>query len=150
MALAVLQGTIGNREFLLDTRSRPTVRLGTCAMKFCGYETGDFFDEMFGENGQPRAAARPLARNIESLPDGELVNRQQAAEQGRLFYERNFDLSRSLADDGWRSTSSQSAKDENTFSVMSGSCSGPRSRIRWYAGYGFARFDGSSSCNRSA
>src|SRR5437762_12878034 len=50
-------------------------------MKFCGYETGDFFDEMFGENGQPRAAARPLARNIESLPDGELVNRQQAADQ---------------------------------------------------------------------
>src|SRR5207245_11120314 len=81
MALAVLQGTIGNREFLLDTRSRPTVRLGTCAMKFCGYETGDFFDEMFGENGQPRAAARPLARNIESLPDGELVNRQQADDQ---------------------------------------------------------------------
>src|SRR5438552_712533 len=50
-------------------------------MKFCGYETGDFFDEMFGENGQPRAAARPLARNIESLSDGELVNRQQAADQ---------------------------------------------------------------------
>ena len=53
-------------------------------MKFCGYETGDFFDEMFGENGQPRAAARPLARNIESLPDGELVNRQQAADQALI------------------------------------------------------------------
>ena len=50
-------------------------------MKFCGYETGGFFDEMFGEDGRPRAAARPLARNIESLPDGELVNRQQAADQ---------------------------------------------------------------------
>src|SRR5438477_3047341 len=50
-------------------------------MKFCGYETGDFLDEMFGENGLPRAAARPLARNIESLPDGELVTRQQAADQ---------------------------------------------------------------------
>ena len=50
-------------------------------MKFNGYETGDFFDEMFGENGQPRAAARPLARNIESLPAGELRNRQQAADQ---------------------------------------------------------------------
>ncbi len=53
-------------------------------MKFCGYETGDFFDEMFGENGQPRAAVRPLARNIESLPDGELVNRQQAADQALI------------------------------------------------------------------
>jgi uncharacterized circularly permuted ATP-grasp superfamily protein len=50
-------------------------------MKFNGYDTGDFFDEMFGENGQPRAAARPLARNIESLPAGELMNRQQAADQ---------------------------------------------------------------------
>ncbi len=53
-------------------------------MKFCGYETGDFFDEMFGENGQPRAAARHLARNIESLPAGELVNRQQAADQALI------------------------------------------------------------------
>jgi len=53
-------------------------------MKFCGYETGDFFDEMIGENGQPRAAARPLARSIESLPDGELVNRQQAADQALI------------------------------------------------------------------
>ena len=53
-------------------------------MKFCGYDTGDYFDEMFGENGQPRAAARPLARNIESLPDGELVNRQQAADQALI------------------------------------------------------------------
>ena len=49
-------------------------------MKFRGYDTGDFFDEMFGEDGRPRAAARPLARNIESLPEGELVNRQQAAD----------------------------------------------------------------------
>src|SRR6266481_6470457 len=53
-------------------------------MNFCGYETGDYFDEMIGENVQPRAAARPLARNIESLPDGELVNRQQAADQALI------------------------------------------------------------------
>src|SRR5438477_10684151 len=53
-------------------------------MKFNGYDTGDFFDEMFGENGQPRAAARPLARNIESLPAGERVNRQQAADQALI------------------------------------------------------------------
>ena len=45
------------------------------------YEVGTFFDEMFGENGQPRAAARPLARNIASLPPGELVNRQRAADR---------------------------------------------------------------------
>ena len=41
-------------------------------MKFGNYETGEFFDEMFGEGGEPRSAARPLARNLESLPDGEL------------------------------------------------------------------------------
>jgi uncharacterized circularly permuted ATP-grasp superfamily protein len=50
-------------------------------MKLGEYEVGDFFDEMFGENGRPRAAAKPLAKNIESLPAGELVNRQLAADQ---------------------------------------------------------------------
>ena len=50
-------------------------------MKLCNYEVGDFFDEMFGENGRPRAAARPLARNIESLPNGELGNLQTAADR---------------------------------------------------------------------
>jgi uncharacterized circularly permuted ATP-grasp superfamily protein len=50
-------------------------------MKLVGYEVGDFFDEMFGESGRPRASARPLARNIESLPPGELVNRQLAADR---------------------------------------------------------------------
>ena len=48
------------------------------------YEVGTFFDEMFGENGQPRAAARPLARNIASLPPGELVNRQLAADRALI------------------------------------------------------------------
>jgi uncharacterized circularly permuted ATP-grasp superfamily protein len=50
-------------------------------MKLGEYEVGGFFDEMFGENGRPRAAARPLAKNIESLPPGELVNRQLAADR---------------------------------------------------------------------
>ncbi|MDB6110163.1 MAG: hypothetical protein JWR69_1913 [Pedosphaera sp.] len=50
-------------------------------MKLGEYEVGSFFDEMFGENGRPRAAARPLAKNIESLPPGELVNRQLAADR---------------------------------------------------------------------
>jgi uncharacterized circularly permuted ATP-grasp superfamily protein len=50
-------------------------------MKLSDYEVGSFFDEMFGENGRPRAAARPLARNIESLPPGELLNRQLAADR---------------------------------------------------------------------
>src|SRR5689334_13854600 len=53
-------------------------------MSFKGYEVGEFFDEMFGENGQPRASARRLVNNIENLPDGELFNRQRAAERALL------------------------------------------------------------------
>lgn len=45
------------------------------------YEIGEFFDEMFGEGGEPRSAAKPLARNIESLPEGELALRQRAADR---------------------------------------------------------------------
>jgi uncharacterized circularly permuted ATP-grasp superfamily protein len=53
-------------------------------MRFELYEVGEFFDEMFGENGQPRASARRLANNIEKLPNGELFNRQRAAERALL------------------------------------------------------------------
>lgn len=53
-------------------------------MRFAAYEVGEFFDELFGENGEPRASARTLIRNIESLPIGELHNRQQAAERALL------------------------------------------------------------------
>jgi uncharacterized circularly permuted ATP-grasp superfamily protein len=53
-------------------------------MTFDGYSVEDFFDEMFGEGGKPRAAARTLVRNIERLPPGELLNRQKAAERALL------------------------------------------------------------------
>lgn len=53
-------------------------------MRFNQYEVGDFFDEMFSEQGYARAAAHPLIRTIESLADGELLNRQQAAERALL------------------------------------------------------------------
>src|SRR5262245_25164451 len=53
-------------------------------MKFMDYEVGDYFDEIFGENGRPRASARTLVRNIEQMPPGELLNRQQAAERALL------------------------------------------------------------------
>lgn len=49
-------------------------------MNFAGYDSTGFFDEMIGEDGSPRAAARPLAKDIELLPEGELALRQQAAE----------------------------------------------------------------------
>lgn len=53
-------------------------------MRFERYDVGEFFDELFGEQGLPRASARPLIHNIESLPDGELLNRQKAAERALL------------------------------------------------------------------
>jgi len=54
------------------------------AMKFSDYEPGEFFDELFGEDGAPRASARTLVRNIEGLPNGELLSRQRAAERALL------------------------------------------------------------------
>jgi len=53
-------------------------------MRFERYEVGEFFDEMFGEQGSPRALARALVQNIEGLPEGELLNRQRAAERALL------------------------------------------------------------------
>jgi len=49
-------------------------------MKFLSYRAGTFFDEVFGENDAPRAAAKTLVNIIQSLPDGELLRRQQSAE----------------------------------------------------------------------
>jgi uncharacterized circularly permuted ATP-grasp superfamily protein len=53
-------------------------------MNFTGYETSDFFDEMIAGDGSPRLAARPLARDIETLPEGELGLRQKAAEHALI------------------------------------------------------------------
>jgi uncharacterized circularly permuted ATP-grasp superfamily protein len=61
-------------------------------MQFKRYEIGDFFDEMFGEDGQPRASARTLVRNLECLPDGELLNRQRAAERALLHMGITFNV----------------------------------------------------------
>ena len=53
-------------------------------MRFEGYEAGPFYDEVFDSNGQARALAAPLVRNIEQLAAGELLNHQQAAERALL------------------------------------------------------------------
>src|SRR5262249_61425424 len=50
-------------------------------MKLDDSDTSEFCEEMFGDARRPRAAARHLARNLESLPDGELRTRQQAADR---------------------------------------------------------------------
>ena len=50
-------------------------------MRFNSYETGNFYDEMFVANSTPRPGAQLLKERIESLPDGELLARQAAAER---------------------------------------------------------------------
>jgi uncharacterized circularly permuted ATP-grasp superfamily protein len=50
-------------------------------MKFASYQTASFHDEMFLADGAPRSGARLLKERIESLPDGELLARQAAAER---------------------------------------------------------------------
>ena len=41
-------------------------------MLFDGYDSGDFFDEMFDAQGKPRPAARLLFQRVAALGDGEL------------------------------------------------------------------------------
>jgi len=53
-------------------------------MTFEGYDVGGFFDELVTDGGVPRSTARLLIRDIESLPDGELQLRQQAAERALI------------------------------------------------------------------
>ena len=62
------------------------------SMRFKAYEVGEFFDELFGEDGEPRASARTLINNIEALPDGELLNRQRAAERALLHMGITFNV----------------------------------------------------------
>jgi len=53
-------------------------------MLFEGYETGNFYDEMFEADGSPRPCARLLYERIGSVGDAELRRYQQAAEQALL------------------------------------------------------------------
>jgi len=53
-------------------------------MDFRGYQTENFFDEMFRAPGTPRDGAGLLIQKLESLDEGELRERQAAAEQALL------------------------------------------------------------------
>jgi uncharacterized circularly permuted ATP-grasp superfamily protein len=61
-------------------------------MRFGNYDTGGFFDEMFGANAEPRPAARALSHFIDALPDGELQRRQQSAERVLLHMGITFNV----------------------------------------------------------
>lgn len=49
-------------------------------MAFHDYLTGDFFDELIMEGGNPRVGAMPLVKRIDELPTKELLRRQRLAE----------------------------------------------------------------------
>src|ERR1700751_1567130 len=64
------------------TRASASNQLGDAFfMPFDGYDTGNFYDEMFESGGSPRASARLLYERINSVGDAELRRYQQAAEQ---------------------------------------------------------------------
>ena len=47
---------------------------------FSTYDPGDFYDELVDVQGKPRPGAQLLVDKINSLPPGDLVMRQKAAE----------------------------------------------------------------------
>jgi uncharacterized circularly permuted ATP-grasp superfamily protein len=49
-------------------------------LTFSGYDPGDFFDELIAADGTPRSGALLLVDKIASLPPGDLIMRQRAAE----------------------------------------------------------------------
>lgn len=49
-------------------------------MRFDGYQTEGFYDEMFDSQGRPRPQADVLVRRLIALTDGELERRQKAAD----------------------------------------------------------------------
>lgn len=61
-------------------------------LKFDSYDTGRFYDEMFTADGRPRPGATLLNQRIESLSDGDLVQRQQAAERALLHMGITFNV----------------------------------------------------------
>jgi uncharacterized circularly permuted ATP-grasp superfamily protein len=53
-------------------------------MRFDGYDTEGFYDELFNPDGQPRTGADLLVERINALPETELQRRQKAAEHALL------------------------------------------------------------------
>lgn len=49
-------------------------------LNFNSYSTDDFYDELIEPSGVPRKGAKILVERLESLPDGEILGRQKAAE----------------------------------------------------------------------
>ena len=47
-------------------------------MDFTGYDTANFYDELFDSRGRSRPGSEPLLQTLAALPAPELQRRQQA------------------------------------------------------------------------
>jgi uncharacterized circularly permuted ATP-grasp superfamily protein len=65
-------------------RRLPDIPAQHGVMDFTAYDTAGFYDEMLTADGRPRAGAALLVQRLATLPAGELVRRQRAAEQALL------------------------------------------------------------------
>ena len=61
-------------------------------MRFNAYSADGFYDEIFAADGQPRPEAVPLVDRIQALSDGELRQRQQAADRMLLSMGITFNV----------------------------------------------------------
>lgn len=67
-----------------QTQSQAAASVLADTLGFQDYDTRGFYDELIGDDGQPRPHARILIHRIESLRPGELQRRQAAAERSLL------------------------------------------------------------------
>lgn len=61
-------------------------------MKFDSYRTEDFYDELFLADGEPRPEFRRLVEQIDSLPEGDFLRRQKAAERNLMHMGITFNV----------------------------------------------------------
>jgi uncharacterized circularly permuted ATP-grasp superfamily protein len=61
-------------------------------MNFASYECTCFFDEIFESGGRVRPEAEPLVRMIDSMDEGDLRRRQEAAERALLYSGITFNV----------------------------------------------------------
>ena len=77
-------------------------------MNFKNYDTEGFYDEVFKDNSSPYDWTRFLTDKIESLSDGELIERQKAAEMNLFEMGVTFTLYSEKKKEAQRKTSSPS------------------------------------------
>ena len=65
-------------------RRLPDIPARRGVMTFSAYDTEGFYDEMLAADGRPRAGAALLVQRLAALPEGEILQRQRAAEQALL------------------------------------------------------------------